>query len=1227
MRQKLPIILLLVVTLGFHSFGQKRPSEDPVYRLYLIGDAGKPGGNPTLELLKLKLQRESIQNGVIFLGDNIYNNGMPPKNDAHRPEAEAIIDSQIDVVKGFGGDIFFIPGNHDWDGGKKRGWQYIKEQELYIENALDSADVFFPSNGCPGPIEIELTENLILVILDTQYFLQKGDKPGRSSSCGAKTAEEAFMQLHDILERNVHKKVIVASHHPIYTKGMHGGVVTAKDHLFPLTKLSPNLWIPLPIIGSIFPVYRQTLGSVQDQANLQHKSMVNTINDLLVTHKNLVHVSGHEHALQYLAKDNVNYVVSGAGSKQNTTVKQKRPSKFAGNYHGFGYIDYYADGKVWLTFESPDTPLPIVYEKQISDSPFIEEFDPEETGEFSLLQREPQLMNASDVFEGNNARAFFFGEGYRKEWYKGVRTPVFDIGKEKGGLKILKRGGGNQTQSLRLEADDGKQYVLRLLEKDASQLIPEQFRSNFVKKVVQEGISGSNPYAAFAIPPLAEAAEVYHTNPRLVFIPDDPRFGIYREDFKNKLSLFEERPAKDQSDAPYFGNSKKLINTADMLAKLYDDNDNKVDQQSILRARLLDTFLGDWDRHDDQWRWAQFNNKGKGHYYQPIPRDRDQAFYRNEGLIPTIIGSSWAVPPLQGFGPSVKNISGLWNFAVKYFDRSFLTELERKDWLKAAKIMQAQLTDTVIEGAIKQWPPEVIQFHGEQTISDLKSRRDNLDIDALKYYYVLAKGVDVVGSNKNEYFEAMRVNSDTTIVKMYKLNNDGKHNKLLYQRKFITSETKEIRLYGLDGNDIFKISGEVSKGPKIRVIGGYGDDEFTDNSKVHSLSKTWLVYDNHHSTKINSGKETVNKTSRRADVNDYNRESFKYNYLGPIIALKFNRDDGLFIGAGVNYKVQGFRKEPFKSSHKFGVTNAIATSSYSFGYEGEYTDVLGKADLLVRGELRSPNYVSNFFGIGNESVYEQERGIDYYRVRYEEFLVDAHLKFNIGDFFGFTLGSSSQMIEVEPTTGRFITDFENPGNTLDSTTIFKRKSWTGVTSTLDIDTRNRKVLTERGIRWLSTFNYSAGISGGAESYGKFTTDFTFYYSFKSPSRVTLSNRAGFAQVFGNPEFYQLNYLDGHDQMRGFRKYRFAGERMWYNNTDIDIKLLNVRAYVLPTQIGVKLFYDVGKVNVEGENSSKVHQSYGAALWIAPARILYLSLLFGKSEEGWFPSIQFGFALN
>jgi len=1217
-------VFIFLLFLSLPTWGQPTFSADPIYRLYVIGDAGEPGPNPTLDLLKKMLDEESITAGVIFLGDNIYSRGMPAQGDKSRAEAEEAINGQINAVKNFHGDIFFIPGNHDWGNGREHGWDNLKREEAYIEAALDSADVFLPTGGCPGPVEISLSNKLTLVIFDTQYFLQKGDKPDESSSCGAKSREEAFAELEDILDRNVLKKVIIASHHPMFSKGMHGGVVTWKDHIFPLTKINPSLYIPLPVIGSIFPLYRQIIGSPQDIANLQYKSLVKTQDYLYRKYSNITHISGHEHALQHLQRKGVNYVVSGAGSKQNTTVKQKRPSKFAGNYHGFGYIDFFENGQEWLTFVSPDVQKRVIYKGLLDSKPFLKTVEDSLTKTYKLPQGN-QLMNASDLYEGGKGRKIFFGEGYRKEWFEEVRAPVFDIGKEMGGLKIIKKGGRNQTTSLRLEASNGKQYVLRLLDKDPTRMIPEAYRSHFVERVVQEGIAGSNPYAAFTVPPLAEATGVYHTNPKLVFIPEDPRFGIYQKTFSNQLALFEERPAHNQSDADYFGNARHVISTPDMLQKLYKDNDNRVDQEWTLDARLLDMIIGDWDRHDDQWRWAELNPKGKGKLYRPIPRDRDQVYYISQGIIPGFLGMSFVVPPLQGFDPKIKDVPGLWWFKVRFFDRSFLTELTREQWRVHAASMQQNLTDKVIEQAVHLMPPEVYDFHGEDIIRKLKLRRDDLIKYAEIYYETLAKEVEVVGSNKQEYFLVERLTPEQTRVTMYKLTKAGQHNKILYQRLFYRKETKEIRLYGLGGEDIFNIVGKAKKGIKVRIIGGGGYDRIKDESSVSSFLNKTIVYDTKNENDIAPGSTTRVKTSNNPEVNKYNREAFIYNYLGPIISIKSNKDDGLFIGGGVHITTHAFRKSPFQADHKISINNALATASYNFKYEGIYNDVVGKADIELRGEIRSPNYVTNFFGIGNESVYDQSLGIDYYRVRFNQGLLDLKFRFNLGKNVDFKIGPSYQTIEVRNTAGRFISNF--PGNGLNQSGLFDRKEWLGFKSDFVVDTRNRMLKPETGILWSNSLEWYGSLRSNAEEYGNFQTAFSFYYSFRLPSRVTLSNRTGLAQTFGTPEFYQLNYLGSEDRLRGYRKFRFAGERTVYNNTQIDIKLIRVRTYIIPTQIGMSLFNDLARASVENDNTDKWHHGYGFGIWLAPTRLLLIELQYGHSEEGWFPAFAFGFSVN
>jgi hypothetical protein len=160
----------------------------------------------------------------------------------------------------------------------------------------------------------------------------------------------------------------------------------------------------------------------------------------------------------------------------------------------------------------------------------------------------------------------------------------------------------------------------------------------------------------------------------VVFVPPDPLFEQYKEDMKSGLFLYEERPAKNRSDVKSFGYSKDIVNTNGVIENTIKSEDYQVDQQAVLRARLLDIYINDWDRHDDQWRWASFKEDGKT-IYKPIPRDRDQTFFVNQGIIPGIAAMPFAMPKIQNFQPRTKYVIGL-GFNARYFDRFALQRLD-----------------------------------------------------------------------------------------------------------------------------------------------------------------------------------------------------------------------------------------------------------------------------------------------------------------------------------------------------------------------------------------------------------------------------------------------------------------------------------------------------------------------------------------------------------------------
>jgi hypothetical protein len=485
--------------------------------------------------------------------------------------------------------------------------------------------VFLPGGGCPGAVEVPLTEDVVLVVLNLQWWLHPWDKPGEESDCELKDGDAAAAQLADILARNRHRQIIVAGHHPLYSHGPYGGYATRKEHLFPLTALSPALYLPLPGVGSLYPLYRRALGgSVQHLNHPRYRALRHAVSGMLREHPGIIYASGHEQSLQYLHKDSLHYVVSGAASR-TTPAGRGKHTRFAESRPGFARLDYTTDGRVQLSF----------WETAPGDGEGVRAYA--QLLPASLRRAPPQapppptaggparvITAAGAGYRAGKFKTWLLGSNYRREWTQPVSAPVLDLSREMGGLKITGRGGGMQTKSLHLVDPGGREYVLRSVQKYPERAIPAALRHTLTADIVQDQMSAAHPYGALAVPPLARAAGIAHLQPRLVFIPEDPHLGKYRAGFGNALALLEARDAAPAAPevAPKSHSTEKLIQL------LQHDHDNRVDEREVLRARLFDVFIGDWDRHDDQWRWTGSRHGEGVRYFRPVPRDRDQAFLR-----------------------------------------------------------------------------------------------------------------------------------------------------------------------------------------------------------------------------------------------------------------------------------------------------------------------------------------------------------------------------------------------------------------------------------------------------------------------------------------------------------------------------------------------------------------------------------------------------------------------
>ncbi len=1224
------------------------PQTSPQKTIFLLGDAGKASTTPlepTFKLLKKHLKNANEQSALLYLGDNLYPAGLPDSADTYRAQAEIYLAAQLDLAKEFPGKAIMVPGNHDWGNGKADGWNNRMNEERFVRSYLESDSVYFPQGGCPGPVEVPLTEDLVLLLIDTQWWLHPHDKPDETSDCGTATDGEFLMALHEAILRNYKKKIVVAAHHPMYSNSLHGGHAPLKNHLFPLTDFAKKAYVPLPGLGSIYVFYRTVLGNIQDIPHPRYKQMRDALTSVFQLHPNLMYVNGHDHALQYHLKDEVHYITSGAGCKQTYVAKRKK-AQFAFAQKGFARLDFFENGEAWLTFYTPTADGnegEIVFQKKLfTDTPTPESGELGKPGidyggETATVAANPQLA-------AKGFKRWFLGSNYRAEWTQPIgNTPYFDIAKERGGMTILQKGGGMQTRSLRLglQSDLEKQYVLRSIEKYPEKAIPLVLRNTIAAEIVEDQISASHPYAAFVIPDLAEAVGVYHTNPKLVYVPRDPRMGIYAADFVPGLYLHEERPAKDRRDVDSFGNPKDIDGTSTVLENIREDNDDLIDYEHVLRSRLFDLWIGDWDRHDDQWRWAEFKDKKRDvKIYRPIPRDRDQAFFYSDGVLMKIGTRKWGQRKLQGFHDKIRDPVGL-GFNARYFDRTFLTEPDWNDWKTMVHYFQENLTDQVIEEAIRQFPPEIYPYSGETIIRKLKARRDQLESSARALYESITKEVDVLGSDKHEFFEVQRLDDDRTRVRVFKMKKKDREKKhLMYERTFLRSETKEIRLYGFGGNDFFQITGEVAKGIKIRIIGGDGEDTVEDSSSISGLGKKTHLYDIRTATTFTSKGEVRNRMANTPEVNRYNRKAFEYNLAIPLLSFNITPDDALFIGGGTQITTHGFRKAPFKARHTLLGNFAPKTTSFNLEYLGEFTKVIGNWDLVLDAEIKSPNFVDFFYGFGNETENQVEtQGNEFNRVRYEQVILKPSLRHTSANLkHQFSLGYYLQIISLEDDDdpSRFI---YQPESGLDQEDLNQTRVFDGAFFNYQLDTRNDKTVPTEGIHFTAGVGRITGADEAQRQEIEFTQlrgDFSLYLSLGKYQRLTWATRVGGAANLGDYAFFQANTLGGQRNLRGFRRMRFAGDHSVYWNNDLRLQLFELKTYLFPFKVGITGIYDVGRVwyndessrdpSVSDGSSEKWHRGYGAGIWFTPfeATVIHFDLTTSDDQDNLLPFVRFGF---
>ena len=815
---------------------------------------------------------------------------------------------------------------------------------------------------------------------------------------------------------------------------------------------------------------------------------------------------------------------------------------------------------------------------------------------------------AGEQYRAGAFHRWTLGRHYRDLWTTPIEVEVLDLSTFAGGITPLREGGGRQTRSLRFLGADGREYSFRSVDKDPSAVLDSILRETVVDDLVQDGISAAHPFGALVAAPLLDVAGILHVDPVLRVMPDDPALGEFRTEFAGMLGLIEERPDENEGERTAFEGTVRVIGNERLTERIDEGPADRVDARAYLTARVLDIFLGDWDRHRGQWRWATYDD-GDERSWLPVPTDRDQAFSKFDGVVPRIL--SLYMPQFVRFEADYPNVKRLhWN--GRALDRQFLAGLERPVWDSIGASVQASLTDDVIEAAVGRLPPEIFAINGPELIGALKARRSNLTTPVESLYELLAKAVDLHATDLTELVVIDRTDPDFVTVSLA----DSQSADAPYlQRRFRESETDEVRIYVKGGNDQVTVLGNGDRGITVRVIGGPGNDTF----EVRDSRDGVRLYDSQGNNTV-SGSGAPRLDTREFDEwvwseEDRDQPLDQGSGILPIFWTSYSSDLGIFVGAGFRLERYGFRKAAFSSGTDF---------------RGGYSPTEQKGRAEIDGRLNRANSpifttfrlrysaldVRRFFGFGNDTpIIGRET---FHKVDQQVASFAAAIGVGGGSGLELTAGLIASRSNSDENAGRFFGTIPSGGTSSPRNTLYGAVGFVqvGGTATLVYDapvdpdeSANRLRIDLRGATFPAVLDVD-------ETFTKAGGGISAVLSPSVSSGVSLALRVGGEKVWGDRiPWSDAAFLGGSETIRGWADQRFAGDAAVFGSGELRLRVFNPRV-VVPVETGIFGFADAGRVYLDGASPGGWHTSVGGGIWFKPiAQSYMLSAGAGVSDEG------------
>lgn len=1166
MKTKFTLLLLFYLAFSYAQVDKKA-----THTFYAVGDAGTTAGSTeVLKAMADQLQRTQGDATVLFLGNSASPTGFA-KDDSL---ALKNLDEQFAVLKPFHAKVLYLPGYTDW----KNGLPAILEQANYINDALGKERSFLPANGC-GLKKIEINAGVDLLLVDSQWAIMDWDRyPNLNNDCSVRTKAGFYSEIDHEIVKSEGKIVLIALYHSLLSYGPHGNSFSF----------------------GINP---------QDIANAHYQDFSDKLLTIALRFKNIVFLSGNEQLLQYNAFRSIPMIISGSAGHSDSSGTGPY-NKFSASENGFARLTAYSDGSMGLSFygASNGFALPL-YESEILSGP-------QSSGTGYETETVPEYIYKSiytpEELEHSGLYKSLWGKHYRKDYLTPVRMKAVLLDTLYGGLKPVRRGGGHQTNSLRLEDSQGREYTMRTAKKSAlrfiqyfifkTQYLGVDLEDTYFIQLLQDYWTTANPYGALTMADLSDAIDIYHSNTQLFYVPKQKALGPYNEDFGDAVYFIEEQAKDGWGSLRSFGYADTIIGTDELIEKLEHRDRISINESLYIRSRLFDNVIGDFDRHHDQWRWTEQKQPDGNFYYSPIPRDRDQAFANFDGFMIGVITT--LNPPLRFMQPYMDRYKFLrwYSDAGDDVDRIILRDDTEEDWVREAQFIQQKLSPEIVDKAFENLPEGVDEQNKARVKAALLGRTEKLEQQARDLYRYLKSRVVISGTNKNDRFFITRKADGITNIKIYRATG-GEQGLLYWDVDYNKAITKEIRLYGLEGSDVFESSGDGSNPIPIKIIGGQDNDTYdiTNCSRIH-------VYD--QKSQPNTFEHPVRKTLS----DDYQLNTF--NYLNPrrdvsqiMPMLDFNPDDGVGIGAGYSYTVNSLVRNPFTSRHTIKGRFYTATSGLNLDYSGEFANVINDINLGIKAGFTTPYYTRNYFGMGNETPDYDNEGMDYNRIRFRSIYFAPSLIYRgyYGSEIAFT--TSYKHLDFEQTPGRYIAIAGvNPQ-------VFDGQDLLTAEASYAYNNFDSNAMPKKGIGASLAFGYTENLTEN-RGFAYIIPELRVTSKVDRRGILVFATKIKGMHIFNETyEFYQAATIGDGDGLRGYRQQRFSGQSSLYQNTDLRLRMGRLRNGFIPITFGIYGGFDYGRVWQPGEHSKIWHTSQGGGLFFNLAGFTTANVAFFNSRDG------------